>query len=344
MVIMNLKADNIYSFKAFQINFSYPKKIVNTTIPNEYLKERPNFRYKKVNIIMGANATGKTTLGLLLSALYDLIEHGVSLDIRPTDINKPIAITLDFVLDDLTLYRLDIKSSNEIEQLVCIRQALINLQDSYEECVKKIEKQDLVYSEAITKELNKVNKRARPKAQNKELYIKVLQNVLQTLDPTINKVEGLDGIDDAYILWWHDKKIILQEGKLTLEHLLSSGTKAGIEIAKCITDIMCHNDCLYYFDERFSFIESDIEKAIISLMIEKLQSDEQLFITTLNSDILDMNLPKHAFSFLKRNDENGIEVINASSMLKKNTDYVRKAYNNNMFSTAPNLKFIDTLV
>ena len=53
MIIMDIKVDNIYAFKDFHINMSYPKKIVNSTIENEFLEERTNFRYKKVNIIMG---------------------------------------------------------------------------------------------------------------------------------------------------------------------------------------------------------------------------------------------------------------------------------------------------
>lgn len=66
MIIMDIKADNLYALKKFHMNMSYPKKIVDSTIPGEYLAEKPNFRYKKVNIIMGGNATGKTSLGKLL--------------------------------------------------------------------------------------------------------------------------------------------------------------------------------------------------------------------------------------------------------------------------------------
>ena len=52
MLIMDIKIDNLYAFKNFHMNMSYPKKIVDSTIPEEYLHDRPNFRYKKLNIIM----------------------------------------------------------------------------------------------------------------------------------------------------------------------------------------------------------------------------------------------------------------------------------------------------
>lgn len=69
MIIMDLKVDNMYGFKNFYMNMSYPKRIVDSTIDGEFLEERPNFRYKKLNIIMGTNATGKTSLGKVLIAL-----------------------------------------------------------------------------------------------------------------------------------------------------------------------------------------------------------------------------------------------------------------------------------
>ena len=76
MIIMDIKVDNIYAFKDFHINMSYPKKIVNSTIENEFLEERTNFRYKKVNIIMGTNATGKTTMGKLLMLFTNYLNDG----------------------------------------------------------------------------------------------------------------------------------------------------------------------------------------------------------------------------------------------------------------------------
>ncbi len=60
MVIMNLELENILGFPNFKMNFSYPKKIVSSIIEGEHLAGRPNFRYKKAIVLMGANAAGKT--------------------------------------------------------------------------------------------------------------------------------------------------------------------------------------------------------------------------------------------------------------------------------------------
>lgn len=63
MIVMNLSLRNIYGFSDFKINFSYPKKIVNSLIENEYMPDRPFFRYKKAVILMGANGYRQDHLG-----------------------------------------------------------------------------------------------------------------------------------------------------------------------------------------------------------------------------------------------------------------------------------------
>ena len=71
MIIMDLKINNFFAFENFHINFSYPKKIVNSYLEDEFLEGYPNFRYQKINIIMGSNATGKTSLGKMILAIFN---------------------------------------------------------------------------------------------------------------------------------------------------------------------------------------------------------------------------------------------------------------------------------
>ena len=66
MIVLNLTLDRFYGSNDFNINFTYPKKIVNSIIEAEHLAGRERFRYKKAVILMGANATGKTSLGKAL--------------------------------------------------------------------------------------------------------------------------------------------------------------------------------------------------------------------------------------------------------------------------------------
>ena len=86
-----------------------------------------------------------------------------------------------------------------------------------------------------------------------------------------------------------------------------------------------------------------MEKAFLSVMISSLKENDQLFFTTHNTDVLDLRLPKHAFTFLKKDiydEETPIKCVSASEFLKRNTDSLRNAVENDLFSVAPNLELI----
>ena len=77
-------------------------------------------------------------------------------------------------------------------------------------------------------------------------------------------------------------------------------------------------------------------------MINELKPNSQLFYTTHNLDILDLPLPKHSFNFLKKDDQ-GISIVNVATCLKKNTDSLRNAVDNDLFSVAPRFDEIEDL-
>ena len=109
MIILNLKLNNIYSFKNFEVNFSYPKKLSNSLITNESLKGIPSFRYKKLNLIIGPNACGKTSL---IKAIWGTLlflsrgDKGYFLSMTNQNANNA-NIEIDFVADDF-LYRVKV--------------------------------------------------------------------------------------------------------------------------------------------------------------------------------------------------------------------------------------------
>ena len=45
MIVLNLSLKGVYGFNDFNIDFSYPKKIVNSIIEDEHLEGRERFRY-----------------------------------------------------------------------------------------------------------------------------------------------------------------------------------------------------------------------------------------------------------------------------------------------------------
>ncbi|MCQ2548487.1 MAG: hypothetical protein MJ134_00465 [Lachnospiraceae bacterium] len=82
--------------------------------------------------------------------------------------------------------------------------------------------------------------------------------------------------------------------------VLSSGTAEGIDVAVFLTSMMISSNAFYYCDEHFSYIQSDIEKRIFGIMLDRISANEQLIFTTHNTDMLDLNLPKHSFTFYEK--------------------------------------------
>ena len=372
MIIMNVKLNNLCAFNDFHINFSYPKKILNNTIENEFLPDFPNFRYRKVNILMGTNASGKTSLGKMFKNIFNFIRRKELVNITDSiaDFEKESNFLIDFIPDETHLCRVEVnippKGDEEYSIDRCkisIKWLKIKKEDSYESCAKKVdlgkEIKELNGLEGLEKfskavgfgwyftyplDSNYYSTNIKIVDLENARYLKVLKNTLMTLDNSIVDVTRVKEIDNTYAIVMDNKKLIIQEGKLLdPNNILSSGTKAGIDIADLLTSIIEHKNGFYYCDEKFSYIHSDIERAILSVMISKLKDGEQLFFTTHNLDIVDMNLPKHSFWFMKKANNGrsvSIECESASSKLKKPTDSVRNALENDVFTVAPRLELL----
>ena len=164
------------------------------------------------------------------------------------------------------------------------------------------------------------------------MRLKILEKVLQALDTDIISVEKLD-VEDSYVIKKENQEIIIQEGEVIKESKLSSGTVAGIRIADLISSIILRENGFYYCDEKFSYVHSDLEQAFLSVMINKLGGGEQLFFTSHNMDLLDMDLPRHSFTFLRKREK--IEVVYPSEYIKKNDISLRNAMENDVFDVIP---------
>lgn len=365
MVVMNLELDNIYGFRNFKINFSYPKKIINSTIENEHLKDCPKFRYKKAVILMGANATGKTTLGRALLRIFSFIvtSNPAYLTQMISEKDKAARISIDFVHTDRVLHR--IVFTSKVDEKVG-SMPIINVEysssdilksDTYESAVSRLmlEKTDVMarntlagivgpfqFSFALDDDENE----HQTSLVDPQLFLKVLKAVIGTLDPSLQDISVLEGVEDSYVIRRNGQEIILQKGKLTNQQLLSSGTIRGIDIAILMASIIANRNGFYYCDEHFSYIQTDLEKRIFGIMVENLQENEQLIFTTHNTDMLDLNLPKHTFAFLRKEKEDdhfNVSVMYASDVLKRNTDSIRCAAENDVFSSIPDESLLDSL-
>lgn len=365
MIIMDIKIDNLYCFKNFHMNMSYPKKVVDSTIDCEYLEDRPNFRYKKVNIIMGNNATGKTTLGKILNCFVDYFDNKNYKYFTNVicDNSVQASLKIDFVSKQNILYRFEMiippmfnKNRDSDNIKTGILGVEIGKRDNYEICAKKLDESqgfEIDIEEIDTSGWHFIysddawSRKFYYSIEEDSRYLLILEKILQTLDPSIHKVIKVDEVQNTYAIQLSGHSVIIKEGKILDAEMLSSGTKAGLEISYIIASLLCDIHHLYYCDECFSYVHSEIEKACLSIIIEKLKGRKQLFFTTHNTNILDMQLPKHSFTFLKKdvnNPETSIVCVNAADYLKRNTDSLKHAVENDLFSTAPELDKIFSIL
>ncbi len=357
MIIMDIRVDNLYAFKDFHMNMAYPKKVVNSPISGEFLQDRPNFRYRKVNVIMGSNATGKTTLGELLMGFANYLRDGNPFRFADYINNEKnyAKLRVDFIAMGNRLYRFTLKiKNNSVEDKIdfnCdnkLEFVPINKTDKYETCCDKLDNgkgEEIDYKEiAVPGWCFQYGNRIEDSIDSidEKEYTKILSWVMKTLDPSVKSVRKVEDVENTYLIKLNNRTVIIQDGDVKGEKIFSSGTKMGFKIAYSIASMICKLHHFYYCDELFTYVNSDIEKACLSLMIDKLSSRGQLFFTTHNADILEMDLPKHSFCFLNKkvDSPNKIEYVNASDYLKKNTDLVRTALENDVFSTSPNVEKI----
>ena len=377
MVILDLKLKNILAFDDFHICFSYPRKLGKSLLENENLSSVPSFRYKKLNIIVGSNATGKTSLFRIIVSVLRFLATGEKrfIECLLRSNKEEGSIQIDFVSKEekepkYFLHRVNIKtntdSNSELTILISHKLLSIKSPDSYEKLVTSLDSMAGQYNDYRVYFARKENfgfsdiKMALPAtepsfdrftfihgldSEDKKDYLSILNSILKTLDPSIKEVAPSKDSDNAYVLSYEDgEKIIVQEGNTLSDiPLLSSGTKYGFNLANMVYAIKHHLNSIYLVDEQFAYISSDIEVALLGTMVELLGDDEQLFFTTHNSNILSMGFPFHSFYFLRKvkiGEKREIQVSCASELENRNNISPYNMYENDMFASAPDLSLI----
>ena len=111
MIILRVACDNLYMFKNFEVDFVYERRNNHWLSEKDKLFVGSNIKVRKSLIIMGANASGKTTFGKLLCMIFNFV-HGS--DLSNGSFNIPSAhydksadssFEVEFVIED-TVYLL----------------------------------------------------------------------------------------------------------------------------------------------------------------------------------------------------------------------------------------------
>ena len=371
MPIMNIKLDNILSFHDFSINFSYPKRLSTSLVTNEYLEECTSFRYKKINIFIGTNACGKTSL---MRCIWNILlfwnkqESHFILDLIHDD-TRHANIEVD-VVEDNYLYRMKIKASSIIDDKrkleIAYHKIKLTKGSSYETLKAELDEAEYIFIDYVqglqdfslksgwfvampaTEELFDRIYILKKDSEYEQEYLDILYRVLSTLDPSIRYVKRSSDAEDAVVIDHASIGKIIVQNNMSMKDLikLSSGTKYGFSIAYIIYSIKHQKHGIYLIDEQFSYVNTDIEKAFVSLMTSLLDKNEQIFLTTHNSEILEIGLPFHSYNFLKKeivDDKTYITSYCASEIENRNNVNVKSILDNDIFNLASDVSKIIAL-
>lgn len=339
----------------------------NNLLGDEFHNKYNLFRFKKLNIFTGTNATGKTSLIKAIhhvlfflnkkesTSLSEIVDYNFSSSLIQIDF-------IDSIDNDEYLQRLIISTINEEDLTIKIAYKKTKLlsNSSYENSIEKFEQMPnnfIDYIEFLNEnkfnigwfaqlpsaeeQFNKVKFIDNLTEEENEEYLKILFDVLNTLDSSIVGVKkSLDSSDTFVIEHQSNKLIIVQKGMdLSSIPVLSSGTKYGINIANLMYSIKNHRNGIYLIDEQFSYISSDIEVALLAKMVSLLGPNEQIFFTTHNTDILSLSFPIHSYYFSNKKDNN-ISVLCAADFENRNNVSVKNLYDNDVFGVAPDVSKI----
>ena len=388
MIFTHLYIDNFYNFHDTAIDFTLKRELKDSVIEGEYLEDRPKFRFKRVCILSGANASGKTSLGHILHHIQHFI---LSPNIKLNKIDckeKAGTLRVEFAFPKTnTIHSLEIVEDSGSKEFPIITYAQIPiLQNNTAYSSRKrlqlfIEKQGNSNIEGVFftnkndssqfytfKDIRSLvsenlffyymfsHNFEKNKIFVDNLNTDVLEKILKTFDSSISSVDEIfnkDTVLEGYSIHFSNKDSILigKNGEMPNTDRLSKGTFDSIQVAEFVAYIIDistegnYNDtcATFFLDEKMAYSHSELEQAIINLIIQKMGRYSQFFYTTHNYDVLDMNLPVHSYLFLRKNGDRA-EFVQPENQFSKNDRSLLNYVKNDIFNTVPDISLLDDLL
>lgn len=380
MIFLKVKLDNIFMFKGAELDLTYPKKLPKSTIDFEYLEDFPKIKYKRVCILTGANASGKTVFGKALCIINnylvgrDIDQNSSWFNLKKMMFNKKqnASFKVEFItLDDNKCHLIEaifndkglLEESYQSVQLLK-SETQTKLSDRLRKSKKlsyynqKTENHDITNpgfssfacSTGVLSALPSWNYRFC-EADNSNgvipttINVKAIKTFLSAFDSSITAVDKIES-DSYKINFSNGEYVLVDKGEIANPNRLSRGTNEAIEIASFYEQMKCNENSseaiTHYLDEKLAYSHTEIEKSIISLFIDILPRKSQFFYTTHNYDVLDMKLPIHSYVFLKKDKFS--EFIHPEKLgYNKNDRSLLGLIKNDVFGSLPSTEKIDNL-
>lgn len=381
MIFLRVALNNIYMFQDAELDLTYPRKLPSSTIEDEWLADFPKINFKRVLILSGANASGKTVFGKALCMINNYIagqniNQGSNwLDIKKVmfDKKKPTTFDVAFLTTETSqAHKLSVTFDQD--GLVEESYACIDLQrnESQPAMYKRLgetkptsyyhktkDNHDIINagfsSVAVAQGKMKISSRwnyrlcemdnsSGSQGKIKAHDTNIIKTFLSAFDSSITKVKSI-AAESYKIEFSNGEHVLIDKGKLLDPDRLSRGTHEAIDIAmfyEAMKNESFGDSATFYLDEMLAYSHTEAEQSILNLLIDTLPRHSQLFYSTHNYDILDMNLPVHSHVFLKKDRYS--EFIQPEKQGFNQNDRSLLGYvKNDVFGTLPNMDAINNL-
>ncbi|MBJ9836136.1 AAA family ATPase [Citrobacter portucalensis] len=151
MAFTKIRIDNLFCFENSTLDLSFSRAPVNSTLDGEYIDGFEKFYFKKVCVISGANASGKTSLGRVMLAVQRFLSKGIfnPEPLRINDLTKPAYVEVDFFQSHLKrLFRAGVWLKAVENSVVVEKIAMASVElRKLDSCAKTTKRLDAVWSE-----------------------------------------------------------------------------------------------------------------------------------------------------------------------------------------------------
>ena len=183
-----------------------------------------------------------------------------------------------------------------------------------------------------------------------EVDIEFLDKMLPAIDNSVKSVKRLQVEGDStptnsyQISFKNNETLTVLNGDLkTCGYRLSHGTFESIDFVFSLSVLRKGLASIFYIDERLSHMHPELEIYLARQAFLQKPKDAQLFFTTHDTELFDLNAPNASYMIFRRNSEGFNEVIFVSDRLSKNDRNLRNYYENDYFEVIPDYSVLDKL-
>ena len=388
MFFLSVRLDNVYMFRDFFLDFTMARKSSHFLAKHDALFEGSKIYVRKKLLILGANASGKTTFGRILCAIQNYLvgrEMGPQINLleKRYDQTKPGMFQVDFAIGEYA-YRMrcvyderGVKTEglkvvkifpSYTNKVLCKRLDDADYVTEYERPVNApvptiLGKTGMVSSLLLRQENETYLTKFRDGIQFSYIFsdfastqsslhlqesVERLNHILPKIDNSVERIVSLKSEDSKLIshsyviVFKNGQQMTIPDGDLNRADRtrLSHGTYEALQFLDFLTNVKNNPEMVAFIDEQLAHLHAELEAYLIMKAL-LVQRNGQIFCTTHNPELLDLNIAPQMVLLFRRTEDGFNEALYVSDRIKKNDRGFKGYYDNDFFGVLPDYSVLD---